>query len=123
MAAVGQVPHHARISFSGLTSIKLSENRILMSRGSRGSDLQMASNNPMQREEEYETEEEYVSMAELDEENVNWTKLCCRIFSLVLFLGIIILVSTYTEKYSIWRPTYIYNLHHHKLVNALLSFS
>lgn len=51
----------------------------------------MTQTNPVQGDI-YESEEDYVSMAELDEENINWGKLCCRILSLVLLVGIIILV-------------------------------
>ena len=46
--------------------------------------IRMSQTNPVQGDI-YESEEDYVSMAELDEENVNWGKLCCRIFSLFLF--------------------------------------
>ena len=53
----------------------------------------MSQSNPVQGDI-YESEEDYVSMAELDEENINWGKLCCRILSMVLFVGIVILVST-----------------------------
>jgi len=48
----------------------------------------------------YESEEDYVSMAELDEENINWGKLCCRILSMVLFVGIVVLVSIFSCSVS-----------------------
>ncbi len=40
----------------------------------------------------YENEDDYQSMAELDEENINWGRFCARICSIVLLIGGIILV-------------------------------
>jgi hypothetical protein len=65
------------------------------------SDVQMSTNNPVLDNDVYESEEDYVSMAELDEENINWGKLCCRIISIFLLLGIICLVRRKSFIYTI----------------------
>jgi hypothetical protein len=51
---------------------------------------------PMQRPEDaaFQSEEDYTSMAELDEENINWCRLIARALSILLLIGIIILVRT-----------------------------
>jgi hypothetical protein len=60
---------------------------------STSSNLQMLSTSNPVHGETYESEEDYASMTELDEENVNWGRLCARILSILLLIGGIILVS------------------------------
>ena len=50
--------------------------------------------NPIQRPEDaaFQSEEDYTSMAELDEENINWCRLLARALSILLLIGLIILV-------------------------------
>lgn len=64
--------------------------------------ISMSQTNPVQGDI-YESEDDYVSMEELDEENINWGKLCCRILSILLLLGIIILVILHSGKYIFQR--------------------
>ena len=41
----------------------------------------------------YQGEDDYNSLTELDEENINWGRLLARIVSILLLVGIIICVS------------------------------
>lgn len=69
--------------------------------------IRMSQSNPVHGDI-YESEDDYVSMAELDEENINWGKLCCRILSLFLLVGIIILVRTpFTHFYNSFTKIYL----------------